>query len=173
MMVEQEDLDASWSLITEDAAVESVAETIAAGNGAIGVDAERASGHRYGSEAYLVQVYRRGAGTFLFDPTTINRFEPLREAMNADGGEWILHAASQDLPCLSEIGLVPERLFDTELASRLLGFERVGLGSIVEELLGIHLKKAHSAADWSIRPLPREWLDLRLSTLRCSRTCAI
>ena len=70
----------------------------------------------------------------------------------------MLHAASQDLPCLAEIGYRPRRLFDTELAGRLLGYPRVGLGTLVEEVLGLALEKSHSAADWSTRPLPSEWL---------------
>ncbi len=156
-MVDQEDLESDWSLIGDDAALADAAADLAAGQGPLGVDAERASGFRYGSEAYLVQVFRRGASTYLFDPTTITSFAPLAEAMSDE--EWILHSASQDLPCLEQLGLVPSSLFDTELASRLLGFERVGLGAIVEQLLGIHLQKAHSASDWSRRPLPEPWLD--------------
>jgi ribonuclease D len=70
----------------------------------------------------------------------------------------VLHAANQDLPCLAEIGLVPKRIFDTELAARLAGLPRVGLGAVVESLLGYSLQKGHSAADWSTRPLPEEWL---------------
>lgn len=161
-MVEQQDLKVTWALVDDDSGVERAAEAIAAGTGPVGVDAERASGFRYGAEAYLVQVFRRGSGTFLFDPTTIGDFAPLAEALDENalgGGEWILHSASQDLACLEALGLTPGRLFDTELASRLLGFERVGLGSIVERLLGIHLHKAHSAADWSNRPLPGPWLE--------------
>lgn len=165
-MVEQNELETDWLFVTDDAGVERAAEVIASGSGPVGVDAERASGFRYGAEAYLVQVHRRGSGTFLFDPTTIDDFRPLAEAMSpaslgGDNGEsaWILHAASQDLACLAALGLTPENLFDTELASRLLGFERVGLGSLVERLLGIRLAKAHSAADWSNRPLPAGWLE--------------
>ncbi len=74
------------------------------------------------------------------------------------GTEWILHAAAQDLPCLAELGMRPPRLFDTELAGRLLGDERVALGTMVEQHLGVRLEKGHSAADWSTRPLPHEWL---------------
>ena len=70
----------------------------------------------------------------------------------------MLHAANQDLPCLAEVGLVPARLFDTELAGRLLGLPRVGLGPMVEQLLGLALEKGHGAADWSRRPLPEDWL---------------
>lgn len=161
-MVEQQDLSVTWSLVADGEGVARAADAIASGTGPVGVDAERASGFRYGSEAYLVQVFRRGAGTFLFDPTEIEDFGPLAEAL-APGAlgrdEWILHSASQDLACLEALGLTPERLFDTELASRLLGFERVGLGSLVERLLGIRLHKAHSAADWSSRPLPGDWLE--------------
>lgn len=131
-------------------------DAIAAGTGPIAIDAERASGYRYSQRAYLIQIFRRGAGTFLFDPPAIGRFDELN-AVIADE-EWILHAASQDLTCLREVGLKPTRLFDTELGARLAGLPRVGLGAAVEELLGIHLAKEHSAADWSTRPLPQSWL---------------
>ena len=156
-MVAQSELETHWSMITDDSGVLRAADLIAAGHGPAGVDAERASGFRYGSEAYLVQVYRRGAGTFLFDPIEISDFGPLARAL--DGVEWIFHAASQDIPCLDDLHLHPPRLFDTELAARLLGYERVGLGSVVEQVLGISLEKAHSASDWSVRPLPESWLE--------------
>jgi len=126
------------------------------GDGPIAVDAERASGFRYSQRAYLIQMFRRGSGTFLFDPPQIPDFSALAAAISTD--EWVLHAASQDLACLREVGLDPERIFDTELAARLLGMPRVGLASVVEELLDIKLAKEHSAADWSTRPLPQSWL---------------
>jgi ribonuclease D len=135
--------------------LEAVA-AIAQGSGPIAIDAERASGYRYSQRAYLIQLFRRGAGTFLFDPPAVGSFAELNDAIKDE--EWILHAASQDLTCLREVGLDPTRLFDTELAARLAGLPRVGLGAVVEELLGIHLAKEHSAADWSTRPLPQSWL---------------
>lgn len=131
-------------------------EAIAAGHGPIAIDAERASGFRYSQRAYLIQIYRRGSGTFLLDPPAIGSFTELNRVIRDE--EWILHAASQDLSCLREVGLDPSRLFDTELGARLAGLPRVGLGTVVEELLGIHLAKEHSAADWSTRPLPQSWL---------------
>ncbi|AWB86494.1 HRDC domain-containing protein [Mycetocola zhujimingii] len=141
---------------SEDEYLDAITK-IEAGHGPIAVDAERASGYRYSQRAYLIQVFRRGAGVFLFDPPAIGRFDALNAAIRDE--EWIIHAASQDLACLREVGLDPSRIFDTELASRLLGLDRVGLGSVVEELLGIHLAKEHSAADWSTRPLPESWLE--------------
>ncbi|KAA9111602.1 ribonuclease D [Microbacterium rhizomatis] len=130
---------------------------LAAGNGPVAVDVERASGFRYSQRAYLIQVFRRGAGFFLFDPPPIGDFAPLQAAIG--DVEWVLHAASQDLPSLRELALEPPSIFDTELAARLLGHERVGLGAVVEDTLGITLAKAHSAADWSTRPLPQSWLE--------------
>jgi ribonuclease D len=129
---------------------------IAAGIGPIAIDAERASGFRYSQRAYLIQIFRRGSGVFLFDPPAIGDFSELNAVISNE--EWVLHAASQDLACLREVGLFPTRIFDTELGARLAGLPRVGLGTVVEELLGIHLAKEHSAADWSTRPLPQSWL---------------
>ncbi|MEE6272132.1 HRDC domain-containing protein [Georgenia wangjunii] len=133
-----------------------VARAMAAGTGPVAVDAERASGYRYGQSAYLVQLRREGAGTALIDPVPLPDLRVLDDALA--GTEWVLHAANQDLPCLAEVGLAPASLFDTELAARLLGRARVGLGHIVAEELGFALAKEHSAADWSTRPLPQDWL---------------
>lgn len=147
--------DAVKVIDTREDYLEAVA-AIAAGHGPVAVDAERASGYRYSQRAYLIQVFRRGAGAFLFDPIPIGDFSELQAAIVDE--EWLFHAASQDLPCLQEVGLVPTRIFDTELGARIAGFPRVGLGAVVEQLLGITLAKAHSAADWSTRPLPQSWL---------------
>lgn len=144
-------------VVETDEALAAAAAAIAAGSGPVAIDAERASGYRYSSRAYLIQLRREGAGSFLVDPIPIENLQPLSEALA--GTEWILHAATQDLPCLAEIGLHPDALFDTELAGRLLGYPRVGLATLVETLLGHRLAKEHSAADWSTRPLPKPWLE--------------
>ncbi|GAA1912075.1 ribonuclease D [Microbacterium aoyamense] len=146
-----------YDVIADGAGLARAAEALAAGVGPVAVDVERASGFRYSQRAYLIQVFRRDAGVFLFDPPPIGDFSALQEAIG--GEEWVLHAASQDLPSLRELDLLPATLFDTELAARLLGHERVGLGAVVEDTLGITLAKAHSAADWSTRPLPQSWLE--------------
>ncbi|MFJ7131414.1 ribonuclease D [Streptomyces fungicidicus] len=143
-------------VIADEAALAEAVAAFAAGSGPVAVDAERASGYRYGQRAYLVQLRREGAGTALIDPVACPDLSALGEALS--GVEWVLHAATQDLPCLREIGMVPSRLFDTELAGRLAGFPRVGLGAMVENVLGFVLEKGHSAVDWSTRPLPEPWL---------------
>jgi ribonuclease D len=136
--------------------LEAATAALAAGSGPVAVDAERASGYRYGQRAYLVQLRREGAGTILIDPVPFGDLRRVSAAI-ADA-EWVVHAASQDLPSLRELGLEPTELFDTELAARLAGYERVGLATMVELLLGLRLAKEHSAVDWSRRPLPEPWL---------------
>lgn len=143
-------------VVSTPEALARAAAALAAGHGPVAVDAERASGYRYGQRAYLVQLRRRGAGTVLIDPIACPDLGSVDDALCA--AEAVLHAASQDLPCLAEVGYRPRRLFDTELAGRLLGYPRVALGTLTEEVLGLRLEKGHSAADWSARPLPPEML---------------
>ncbi|MGH3343843.1 MAG: HRDC domain-containing protein, partial [Carbonactinosporaceae bacterium] len=136
--------------------LDEVVAAFSGGTGPVAVDAERASGYRYGQRAYLVQIRRAGAGTALIDPIACPELYRLGDAIAA--ADWVLHAAPQDLPCLAEVGLRPRRIFDTELAGRLAGHSRVGLASIVQSVLGFSLEKDHSAVDWSTRPLPEPWL---------------
>lgn len=149
-------------LITTPDGLGRAAERIAAGTGPVAIDTERAHGYRYDTRAYLIQLRREGSGSHLVDPVALDPegpgsgLGPLAEALT--GTEWILHAATQDMPCLAREGLRPDRIFDTELAGRLLGLPRVGLGPMVERYFGVHLLKEHSAADWSTRPLPGDWM---------------
>ncbi|MEB4210856.1 ribonuclease D [Mycobacterium sp. 94-17] len=142
--------------------IRAAAQQLGRGHGPFAVDAERASGFRYSNRAYLIQVRRAGSGTVLVDPVShggdpLEAMRPVAEVLG--DGEWILHSADQDLPCLAEVGLRPPALYDTELAGRLAGFDRVNLATMVERLLGFGLAKGHGAADWSKRPLPAEWLN--------------
>ncbi|OBE98068.1 3'-5' exonuclease [Mycolicibacterium elephantis] len=149
-------------LATSRSEIARAAELLDSGTGPFAVDAERASGFRYSNRAYLLQIRRAGAGTVLIDPVNhggdpVAALAPVAEVLTT--AEWVLHAADQDLPCLAELGMKPPALYDTELAGRLAGFEKVNLAAMVQRLLRLHLKKGHGAADWSKRPLPPEWLN--------------
>ncbi|UYQ76304.1 HRDC domain-containing protein [Glutamicibacter sp. JL.03c] len=144
-------------VINTQVALRRAVRELSAGTGDLAVDTERASGFRYGQRAFLLQIRRQGAGTWLIDPEVLDDLGELRDFVNQQ--PWILHAATQDLPCLHELGMSPTSLFDTELAGRLAGFPRVSLGTMVAELLGLQLAKEHSAVDWSTRPLPESWLN--------------
>lgn len=136
--------------------LQAAAQALASGVGPVAIDAERASGHRYSQRAYLLQLRRAGCGTVLIDPTQFDGLQPLADAIGPL--EWVLHSATQDLPCLASEGLRPTALFDTEVAAKLLNLPKVGLAALTESLLGWRLEKGFSAADWSKRPLPQDWL---------------
>jgi len=147
-------------IIDTEEAFRAALDQLAQGSGPFAVDAERASGFRYSARAYLIQIKRTDGGLHLIDPIPFGPghqlFSELNTLLNTD--EVILHASTQDLPCLRELGINPVKLFDTELAGRIAGLPRVGLGPLLESLMGVLLAKEHSAADWSARPLPKDWL---------------
>lgn len=145
---------------TEESFSRAIAQ-LRAGHGPFALDAERASGYKFSARAYLIQIARNDGGLHLLDPIPFGPhhalFVELNDLLATD--EVILHASTQDLPCLRELGINPVRLFDTELGGRLAGLPRVGLGPLLESLLGYSLAKEHSAVDWSTRPLPTDWLN--------------
>ncbi len=149
--------------ITNQSELADVVAALSSSKGPIAIDAERASGFKYSQRAYLVQLRAAETEIFLIDPVVSPEMISSKEfadlAALMKDREWILHAATQDLPCLNEIGLYPGAIFDTELAARLAGQPRVGLGALTESLLKFRLAKEHSAADWSTRPLPDAWLN--------------
>ena len=147
-------------LIESSEGLGEVLAQLKAGSGPIAIDAERASGYKYSARAYLIQIKRNGGGLHLIDPIAVGASPYWTEMSDAFADqEWIIHASTQDLACLREVGINPQIIFDTELAGRIAGCERVGLGPLTEQLLGVTLAKEHSAVDWSLRPLRPEWLN--------------
>jgi ribonuclease D len=149
-----------YYLVQKDEELSSLIAELSKTSAAIAIDAERASGFRYGQSAYLVQLAIKGRGIYLVDPVAQYSKEIWDEFISGVSSKpWIVHAASQDIPCLAEIGIKPTSILDTELGSRILGLPRVSLGTITEHYLELKLAKEHSAVDWSERPLRQEWLD--------------
>ena len=150
-------------LIETSLALIEAIDVLEKSSGPFALDAERASGFKYFQSAYLIQIHRAGSPIYLVDPQAVMAddgaaaFSRLAGLLATD--EWVLHAASQDIPCLRELGLNPVTVFDTELGSRLAGLSRVGLGAVTEHFLKIRLAKEHSAVDWSVRPLKADWLN--------------
>ena len=148
-------------VVNTEAAFAKALISLAEGSGPFALDAERASGYKFSARAYLIQIARDGGGLHLIDPIPFGPGHRLFTELNKllATHEVILHASTQDLPCLRELGIHPVKLFDTELGGRLAGLPRVGLGPLLESLLGVSLAKEHSAVDWSTRPLPTDWLN--------------
>lgn len=153
----QAELEIQWQLVDNQDAYRAALQQLAATHGPIAIDTERASGYRYFPNAYLVQIRRGHGPIYLFDPTALKDLSELGAIINSE--MWILHSGRHDLPCLADLELVPQQLWDTELAARMLRAERVGLGALVADQLQVQLDKAYSDVDWSERPLQPSWLE--------------
>ena len=157
-------------VVETDAALAEVCAAIAAGTGPVAIDAERASGYRYSTRAYLIQLRREGAGTWLIDPIAFDDLAPLQEAL--EGTEWILHAATQDLPCLAEVGLRPTRCSTPSSPDGCSGYPRVGLATLVETLLGSGWPRSTRPSTGRPGRCPSPGWSTPPSTSRCSSSCA-
>ena len=146
-----------FNLIENQVQLNQMCEALADQEGFLAVDTERASGFKYFNKAYLIQIATETSEIFLIDPINLSDLTLLQNLFSTK--PWILHAATQDLPCLLELGLNPKEIFDTELAARLLSLPKVGLAALLEDLLAITLDKEHSAVNWSVRPLDPDWLN--------------
>jgi len=117
----------------------------------LAMDTEADSLHAYPEKLCLIQISTRH-GDKLFDPLARVDLRPLWVELKKH--QLIMHGADYDLRLLRKNhGFVPNRIFDTMLASRLLGEREFGLGSLVKKYLGIVLEKGSQKADWSKRPL--------------------
>ena len=146
-----------FHLIESDNQLKEMCQKLNETNDYLAIDTERASGFKYFNKAYLIQVATEKSDIYLIDPINIEDLQVLQNLFASK--PWILHAATQDLPCLLELGFKPKEIFDTELAARLLSLPKVGLAGLLEDELGITLDKEHSAVNWSIRPLDNDWLN--------------
>ncbi len=146
-----------FHLIESDEQLKTMCEKLDQDEDFLAIDTERASGFKYFNKAYLIQVSTETSDIYLIDPINLKDLTILQKLFSSK--PWILHAATQDLPCLLELGLKPKEIFDTELAARLLSLPKVGLAGLLEDELAITLDKEHSAVNWSIRPLEIDWLN--------------
>jgi ribonuclease D len=98
-------------LIEDEASFAQAISNLASGTGPLAIDAERASGYRYSQRAYLIQIFRQGGGLHLVDPIPLKNsklWDKFNE--NFSSQEWVIHASTQDLPCLIGVGLKPKKL---------------------------------------------------------------
>jgi ribonuclease D len=131
----------------------------------IAVDTESNSLHAFREQLCLIQLSTPKTD-YLVDSLVLKDLSPLASFFANPQIEKIFHAAEYDLICLKrDSGITVVNLFDTMQASRILGYERVGLDSVLEEKLGIKLDKKYQKANWGERPLSLEMLNYaRLDT---------
>ncbi len=125
----------------------------------VAVDTEADSMHSYFEKVCLVQVATDGGEAYVFDPLALADLEPLRAPLADPGVVTVFHGADFDVVSLRrDFGFRFAEIFDTMVASQLLGDEKLSLRDLVERFFGVVLEKAHTRTDWGRRPLSREQL---------------
>ena len=124
----------------------------------IACDTESNSMHAYRGQTCLIQLSTVDAD-YLVDPLAIDDISPLGSVFANPAIEKVFHAAEYDLICLKrDFDFDVHPLFDTMAAARVCGYTRIGLRSMLEDLLGIQHSKRHQTADWARRPLSQSQL---------------
>lgn len=119
----------------------------------IAVDTESNSLHAYRGVTCLIQL-STPAEDLLIDPLAIADISALGAILADPAIEKIFHAAEYDLICLKrDFDFDVRNIFDTMAAARVCGYQRIGLGNMLEDLLGVQHSKKHQKYDWSQRPL--------------------
>ncbi len=125
----------------------------------VGVDTESDSFHRYHAKVCLIQLTALGMD-ILIDPLAVPDLSCLENLFASQAHTKIFHDAGYDLLCLHrDFGFAVSNVFDTMLASRLLGKKQFGLAPVLEERYGFVANKALQRSDWGVRPLTSEQLD--------------
>ncbi len=144
--------------------VANLLEVIPPEAGAVGLDLEADSLYRYAERICLVQVCY-AQEVVLLDPFGEDSLQPFIEWLKT-ATIW-MHGADYDMSLmLREYGFVPPVLFDTQIAAQLLGHQKFGYASLVEEYFGVELSKSSQKADWGQRPLSNKMLEYARNDVR-------
>jgi ribonuclease D len=130
-----------------------------AGTRTIALDTEGASFHRYVDRIYLLQL-STDRNHAIIDPLKVASPAALGALLESRDVEVVFHDADYDLRLLhQDYGWRVTNIFDTRVASQLLGIKAFGLAALLEGFFGVRLDKKHQRADWSMRPLPGDMLE--------------
>ena len=124
----------------------------------LAIDTESNSLHAYQEQVCLIQ-FSIATQDYLLDPFAIADLSALDPIFVNPNINKIFHAAEYDLICLQrDFKFKFVNLFDTMVAARILGWEKVGLSSLLQTYFGVKLNKKHQRANWGERPLGSEML---------------
>jgi ribonuclease D len=124
----------------------------------IGVDLEADSMYHFKEKVCLIQMAAPGVNVVI-DPLKVRDLSPLKPIFKRRGVCKIFHGADYDVRSLyRDFDITINNLFDTELASRFLGYPETGLEAVLKNKFGVTLDKKFQRKDWSRRPLPRNMI---------------
>jgi ribonuclease D len=149
--------DTELVMVDQFQKLKAVAKELAAAK-IIAVDTESNSLYAYQEQVCLIQFSTKEKD-YLIDTLALDDLSPLGPIFNSDKALKVFHAAEYDLICLfRDYGFRFDFLFDTMIAARILGYQKVGYGSLVEKYFGVEMNKKYQRANWGKRPLKPEML---------------
>lgn len=136
------------------------------GENIVAADLEADSMFHFTERICLIQLAAKDA-IYIIDPLSLTGMAPLQAVMENPAVRKVFHGADYDVRCLyRDYSISIHNLFDTEIASRFLGYAETGLNSILKAHFGIHLEKKYQKKDWSQRPLPDEMVAYAADDVR-------
>ena len=130
----------------------------------VAIDTEADSLHCYREKLCLLQISVPGRDAIV-DPLADVDLGPLRDALAQK--EIVLHGADYDLRLLRRnLNFVPQRIFDTVIAARMIGIREFSLAALVQRYFEIELAKGSQKANWAQRPLPARMAEYAVNDTR-------
>jgi len=144
-------------LITRQPALIRMAERLS-NEPILAVDTESNSLFAFQEQVCLIQ-FSTPKDDYLVDPLALGDLSALESVFADPEIEKVFHAAEYDLISLKrDYRFEFNNIFDTMVAARILGWEEIGLGSILKSEFDVELNKRYQRANWGRRPLPPEML---------------
>ncbi len=141
-----------------------LAEAPAGDDSIFAIDTEADSMYRYEERLCLIQYYD-GKNLTLIDPLEVEDIKPLIEFLMSRR-LW-MHGADYDMTLFKrKFGMIPTRIFDTQIAARLIGVSKFGYANLVEQFFGVQLCKSSQKEDWGRRPIPEKMQEYALNDVR-------
>ena len=125
----------------------------------LGVDIECENNlHHYGAYISIIQVSTKEQN-YIIDVMLLKNIDSFLNILKDNNIEKIFHGCDFDLRILNtEFKTKVKNIFDTQIASQLIGIREFGLGSLLEHYLGVEKKDKFQMADWTKRPLTKDML---------------
>ena len=131
----------------------------------LALDTEFMRDQTYWPKLCLIQIAAPGTSAII-DPLAEGMdLTPFYDLLRQPGVVKVLHAARQDLEIFSQQGgVIPEPLFDTQIAAMVCGFgDAASYETLARKLARVEIDKSARYSDWSHRPLSKRQLEYAMA----------
>lgn len=114
--------------------------------------------YTYGFNLCLIQI-ADGMGTcYIIDPFYVTDLNPLFKLLENPAIAKIIHHSNNDILLLDKMGCRLKGIVDTDVAAKILNYERSSLATVLKEEFGKEIDKSQQSSNWNKRPLTEDQL---------------